>query len=106
MNRIARLSRLQALMLVSSAAFSDFLAQITVIAPVFILREVILSFLNVWLQGSTVSRGGMLRGLMQHPRELHEFRWNISPLGFVFATLFYLVSLGRHTRVESPAQLP
>jgi hypothetical protein len=55
MNRITRLSRLQALMLVSAAAFSDFLAHITVIAPVFIPGEVILSFLNVELQGSTVS---------------------------------------------------
>jgi peptide/nickel transport system permease protein len=82
------------------------LAQITVIAPVFILGEVILSFLNVGIQGSTVSWGGMLRGLMQHPRELHQFWWNLSPLGFVFMTLFCLVSLGRHTRVKSPAQLP
>ncbi|MGD0309610.1 MAG: ABC transporter permease subunit [Acidobacteriota bacterium] len=30
----------------------------------------------------------------------------IAPLGFVLAALFCLVSLGRHTPSESPAQLP
>jgi len=82
------------------------LAQLTVVAPVFILGEVILSFLNVGVQGSTVSWGGMLRSLMQHPRELNQFWWNLAPLGFVFATLFCLVSLGRHTRANTPTPLP
>jgi peptide/nickel transport system permease protein len=80
------------------------LAQAVVTAPIFILGEVILSFLNVGFQDSAVSWGAMMRNL-RDPRVLTDFWWNLSPLGFVFVTLFCLNNLGRHLRRRNPAQL-
>jgi ABC-type dipeptide/oligopeptide/nickel transport system permease subunit len=81
------------------------LAQTMVAAPVFVLGEVILSFLNVGFQGSATSWGAMLRNLMRDPRVLTDFWWNLSPLGFVFITLFCLNSFSRRLRPKIPAQL-
>ncbi|MBZ5497257.1 MAG: ABC transporter permease [Acidobacteriia bacterium] len=81
------------------------MAQIAVAAPVFILGEVILSFLNVGFQNSWASWGAMLRNLTQDPRVLTDFWWNLSPLGFVFVTLFCLNSFGRRLRAKEPTQL-
>ncbi len=81
------------------------LAQLAIAAPAFILGEVILSFLNVGFHGAGVSWGAMLRGIMQHPRELTEFWWNMLPLGFVFVTLFCLSSMAGSARLRGPRQL-
>jgi peptide/nickel transport system permease protein len=81
------------------------LAQTAVAAPVFILGEVILSFLNVGFHDSAASWGAMLHNLTQDPRILTDFWWNLSPLGFVFATLFCLNSFARRLRLKEPTQL-
>jgi peptide/nickel transport system permease protein len=80
------------------------LAQAVVAAPIFILGEVILSFLNVGFQDAAVSWGAMLRNL-QDPRVLTDFWWNLAPLGFVFLTLFCLNNLGRQLARRDPSQL-
>jgi len=81
------------------------LAQAAVASPVFILGEVILSFLNVGFQDSSASWGAMLRTLMQDPRVLTDFWWNLSPLAFVFATLLCLTGFSRRWRKGGPNQL-
>jgi peptide/nickel transport system permease protein len=80
------------------------LAQAVVAAPIFILGEVILSFLNVGFQDSAASWGAMMRTL-RDPRVLTDFWWNLAPLGFVFATLFCLNNLGKYLKRREPAQL-
>jgi peptide/nickel transport system permease protein len=81
------------------------LAQTAVAAPIFILGEVILSFLNVGFHDSAASWGAMLHNLTQDPRILTDFWWNLSPLAFVFATLFCLNSFSRRLRPKQPTQL-
>jgi peptide/nickel transport system permease protein len=81
------------------------LAQTAVAAPVFILGEVILSFLNVGFQDSSASWGAMLRNLTQDSRVLTDFWWNLTPLAFVFATLFSLNILGSRLRPGEQTQL-
>jgi peptide/nickel transport system permease protein len=81
------------------------LAQTAVAAPVFILGEVILSFLNVGFQGSGASWGAMLRNLTQDPRMLTDFWWNLAPLAFVFITLFCLHGIGRLLHRNEPTPL-
>lgn len=81
------------------------LAQTVVAAPVFILGEVILSFLNVGFHDSGASWGAMLRNLTEDPRILTDFWWNLSPLGFVFVALFCLNSFSRRLRAKDPSQL-
>lgn len=81
-------------------------AQAAVAAPIFILGEVILSFLNVGFHDSSASWGTMLRNLTQDSRVLTEFWWNLSPLGFVFATLLCLNSFSRRMQGKEPIQLP
>jgi peptide/nickel transport system permease protein len=81
------------------------LAQAGVAAPIFILGELILSFLNVGFHDSSTSWGTMLRNLTQDPRVLTEFWWNLSPLGFVFVTLLCLNSFNRSTQGKPPTQL-
>jgi peptide/nickel transport system permease protein len=80
-------------------------AQTTVAAPVFILGEVILSFLNVGSQSTGTSWGAMLRSLAQDPRILTDFWWNLSPLVFVFAALFCLNGFNRAFNARTPSQL-
>jgi peptide/nickel transport system permease protein len=81
------------------------LAQAAVAAPIFILGEVILSFLNVGFQDSGASWGTMLQNLTRDPRVFTEFWWNLSPLGFVFATLLCLNSFSRRMKSKVPIQL-
>ena len=92
-------------MLPAMAPFA--LAQTAVAAPLFILGEVVLSFLNVGFSDSGASWGTMLRGLTQDPRVLTDFWWNLSPLAFVFATLLCLNGFSRRmrTRVTCAARL-
>jgi peptide/nickel transport system permease protein len=90
-------------MLPATANFA--LAQTAVAAPLFILGEVVLSFLNVGFHDSGSSWGTMLRGLTQDPRVLTDFWWNLSPLAFVFATLLCLNGFSRRMRTGGPAQL-
>jgi len=80
------------------------LAQTVVAAPIFILGEVILSFLNVGFQEAAVSWGAMLRNL-RDPRVLTDFWWNLAPLAFVFLTLFCLNNLGKQLARRDPSQL-
>jgi peptide/nickel transport system permease protein len=65
------------------------LAQLAVAAPIFLLGEVILSFLNVGFQGSGESWGSMLRNL-KDTRIVTDFWWNLLPLGMIFLTLLSL----------------
>jgi peptide/nickel transport system permease protein len=81
------------------------LAQTAVASPLFILGEVILSFLNVGFHDSGASWGTMLRSLTQDPRTLTDFWWNLSPIVFVFATLFCLTGFSRRIPAKNPAQL-
>jgi peptide/nickel transport system permease protein len=60
--------------------------QAVLVAPVFLLGEVILSFLDVGLQDSAESWGTMLRSL-RDLRVMTDFWWNLAPLGLVFLTL-------------------
>ena len=70
------------------------LGQSVLAAPVFLLGEVILSFLDVGFSGSAESWGTMLRSL-RDPRVMTDFWWNLAPLGFVFLTLLCLNTLAR-----------
>jgi peptide/nickel transport system permease protein len=81
------------------------LAQTVAAAPIFVLGEVVLSFLNVGFQGSGISWGAMLRSLTQEPRILTDFWWNLSPLGFVFITLFCIAGFSERTSAQNPTQL-
>ncbi|MBN1569246.1 MAG: ABC transporter permease [Acidobacteria bacterium] len=65
------------------------LAQVAVAAPIFLLGEVVLSFLNVGFQDSGVSWGSMLRSL-RDIRVITDFWWNLLPLCMVFLTLLSL----------------
>jgi peptide/nickel transport system permease protein len=65
------------------------LAQAAVAAPLFLLSEVILSFLNVGMSDENESWGSMLKSL-QDPRTLTDYWWNLAPLAFVFVTLYCL----------------
>jgi peptide/nickel transport system permease protein len=71
-------------------ALPSFVAtQAAVAAPVFLLGEIVLSFLDVGFRDSGESWGSMLRNLT-NPRVLTEFWWNLTPLVLVFATLLCL----------------
>ena len=65
------------------------LAQAILAAPVFLLGEVILSFLDVGFQDSAESWGIMLRSL-RDPRVMTDFWWNLAPMGLVFLTMLFL----------------
>ncbi len=71
------------------ALFPFMLQQAVVAAPVFLLGEVILSFLDIGADGSFVSLGTMLRNL-RDARVLTDFWWNLLPLALVFLVLLYL----------------
>jgi peptide/nickel transport system permease protein len=64
--------------------------QTLVAAPVFLLGELILSFLDVGVSGAGASWGAMLRNLKDDPRVLTDFWWNLAPLGFVVLSLLCL----------------
>lgn len=65
------------------------LTQTAVAAPIFLLGEVILSFLNVGFTDSGESWGSMLRNI-KDIRVLTDFWWNLLPLGMIFLTLLCL----------------
>jgi peptide/nickel transport system permease protein len=69
------------------------LSQLTVAAPIFLLGEVILSFLDVGFHDSGESWGTMLKSL-RDTRVLTDFWWNLLPLCMVFLTLLCLNLLG------------
>jgi peptide/nickel transport system permease protein len=79
-------------------------AQTVAAAPVFILGELILSYLNVGFQGEGISWGTMLRNL-KDPRVFTDFWWNLLPLGFIFITLFCLNSFSSRLRPNEPRPL-
>ena len=74
------------------------ITQAVLAAPVFLLGEVILSYLDVGFQDSAESWGTMLRSLSD-PRVMTDFWWNLAPLALVFLTLLSMNlmagSLGR-----------
>jgi peptide/nickel transport system permease protein len=75
------------------------LAQLAVAAPIFLLGEVVLSFLNVGFQDSGESWGSMLRNL-RDTRVVTDFWWNLLPLCMVFLTLLSLNALSRRLNRE------
>lgn len=77
------------------------LAQLAVAAPIFLLGEVVLSFLNVGFQGSGESWGSMLRSL-KDTRIVTDFWWNLLPLCMVFLTLLSLNVLSSRSRSWEP----
>ena len=79
------------------------LSQSVLAAPIFLLGEVILSFLEIGFGESATSWGSMLRGL-RDPRVLTDFWWNLAPLGFVFLTLLCLNMLGREQDQKSASR--
>jgi peptide/nickel transport system permease protein len=87
------------------AVLPHVMTQALVAAPVFILGEVVLSFLNFGLQDTAISWGTMLRLLHQDPRILGDFWWNLVPLVFVFVSLFCVSTLARRGPAREPFQL-
>jgi peptide/nickel transport system permease protein len=81
------------------------LTQSAVAAPVFLLGEVVLSFLDVGFRDSGESWGSMLRSL-KDPRVLTDFWWNMSPLVLVFATLFCLNLVSSRLRLRESGVSP
>ncbi len=77
------------------------LAQSALAAPVFLLGEIVLSFLNVGFQDSGESWGSMLRNL-KDTRIITDFWWNLVPLCMVFLTLLSLNVLGSCVRRREP----
>jgi len=71
--------------------------QTVLAAPVFLLGEVVLSFLNVGFRDSGESWGSMLRNL-RDTRVLIDFWWNLLPLCMVFLTLLSLNLLSGRIR--------
>jgi peptide/nickel transport system permease protein len=69
------------------------LSQMAVAAPIFLLGEVILSFLNIGFRDEGESWGSMLQNL-KDTRVLTDFWWNLLPLCMVFLTLLCLNLLG------------
>jgi peptide/nickel transport system permease protein len=77
------------------------LTQLAVAAPIFLLGEVVLSFLNVGFRDSGESWGSMLRSL-KDTRVLTDFWWNLVPLCMVFLTLLSLNILTSRLRSKEP----
>jgi peptide/nickel transport system permease protein len=74
-------------------------AQLAVAAPIFLLGEMVLSFLNVGFQDSGDSWGSMLRSL-KDTRVVTDFWWNLLPLCMIFLTLLSLNALSNRSRSE------
>jgi peptide/nickel transport system permease protein len=79
-------------------------AQAVVAAPLFLLGEVVLSFLDVGFHEGADSWGSMLRSV-KDPRVLTDFWWNLSPLGMVFLALLGLNAVSRSGGDGSPTRL-
>jgi peptide/nickel transport system permease protein len=79
------------------------LAQLALAAPVFLLGEIVLSFLNVGFQDSGESWGAMLRSL-KDTRVITDFWWNLMPLCMVFLTLLSLNVLSSCARGREPEE--
>jgi len=77
-------------------------AQSLVAAPIFLLGEVVLSFLDVGFHDGTESWGSMLRNL-RDTRVLTDFWWNLSPLAMVFLAMLGLNALARGGRLDKQA---
>ncbi len=77
------------------------LAQLAMAAPIFLLGEAVLSFLNVGFRESGESWGSMLRGL-RDTRVITDFWWNLAPLFMVFLTLLSLNILSSGLRGKEP----
>jgi peptide/nickel transport system permease protein len=73
------------------------LTQAAVAAPVFLLGEVVLSFLDVGFHETAESWGYMLRNLRE-PRIFTNFWWNLAPLAMVFLTLLCLNAISERDR--------
>jgi peptide/nickel transport system permease protein len=73
------------------------LTQAAVAAPVFLLGEVVLSFLDVGFHETAESWGYMLRNLKE-PRIFTNFWWTLAPLGMVFLTLLCLNAISERER--------
>ncbi len=78
------------------------LTQTVVAAPIFLLGEAILSFLNVGFRDTGESWGAMLRSL-KDLRVITDFWWNLLPLGMVFLTLLCLNTLSSLPDGKDPA---
>jgi peptide/nickel transport system permease protein len=79
------------------------LTQLAVAAPVFLLGEIVLSFLNVGFRESGESWGSMLRSL-RDTRVITDFWWNLLPLCMVFLTLLSLNTLSSGLRRRQPEE--
>jgi peptide/nickel transport system permease protein len=75
--------------------------QLAVAAPVFLLGELVLSFLNVGFRESGESWGSMLRSL-RDTRIITDFWWNLLPLGMIFLTLLTMNLLSGQLRNREP----
>jgi peptide/nickel transport system permease protein len=73
------------------------MTQTSLAAPIFLLGEVVLSFLNVGFQDTEASWGAMLRNL-KDTRVITDFWWNLLPLGMVFFTLLCLNTFSSRLR--------
>ncbi len=73
------------------------LTQLVVAAPIFLLGELVLSFLNVGFRDSAESWGLMLRSL-KDTRVITDFWWNLLPLAMIFMTLLSLNILSSRLR--------
>jgi ABC-type dipeptide/oligopeptide/nickel transport system permease subunit len=69
------------------------LSQLAAAAPIFLLGELTLSFLNIGFRDSGESWGSMMRSL-KDTRVLTDFWWNLLPLCMVFLALLCLNLLG------------
>jgi peptide/nickel transport system permease protein len=76
-------------------------AQLAVAAPIFLLGEAVLSFLNVGFRDSGESWGSMMRNL-KDMRVVTDFWWNLMPLCMVFLTLLSLNVLSARLRSREP----
>ncbi len=74
-------------------------SQMVLVAPVFLLGEIVLSFLDVGLHDGGASWGAMLRNL-KDPRVLTDFWWNLLPLVMVILTLYLMNRLGARAAWE------
>lgn len=72
-------------------------SQSLIVAPAFLLGEIVLAFLDAGLGDPGGSWGTMLRSL-RDPRILTDYQWNLAPLVFVFLTLFSINLLGRRVQ--------
>jgi peptide/nickel transport system permease protein len=68
-------------------------------APVFLLGEAVLSFLDIGFRDAGESWGSMLRSL-RDARVLTGFWWNLAPLALIFVTLLCLTIIGNRLRLR------